>query len=127
MISREDFESFMIRMELDFEEIGENLWIVDPDRTGRSSIVVGYSPPLVVLRSAVRAAPEDDVERLALFARLLELNASDLVHGAYGLEDGEIVLADALEVENLDFSEFQASLESLSLALSSHKDQLTPG
>lgn len=127
MISREDFESFMIRMELDFEEIGENLWIVDPDRSGSASVVVSYSPPLVVMRSAVRGVPVDDEERLALYGRLLELNATDLVHGAYGVEDGEVVLTDALEVENLDFSEFQASLESLSIALSSHKDQLTTG
>jgi len=47
MISREDFESFMIRMELDYEEIGENLWIIDPEVSGRSSIVVSFSPPLV--------------------------------------------------------------------------------
>lgn len=127
MISREDFESFMIRMDLDFEEIGENLWIVDPDRTGRSSIVVSYSPPLVVLRSAIREDPDNDADRLSLYARLLELNALDLVHGSYGLEDGEIVLSDALEVENLDFSEFQASLESLSLALTAHQDELTAG
>lgn len=127
MISREDFESYMIRMDLDFEEIGENLWIVDPDRTGRASIVVSYSPPLVVLRSAIRQDPENDADRLSLYARLLELNAMDLVHGAYGLEDGEIVLSDALEVENLDFSEFQASLESLSLALTAHQDELTAG
>lgn len=127
MISREDFESFMIRMELDFEEIGENLWIVDPDRSGHASVVVSYSPPLVVMRSAVRTVPGDDSERLALYGRLLELNATDLVHGAYGVEDGEVILTDALEVENLDFSEFQASLESLSIALSSHKDQLTTG
>ncbi|MGI9038027.1 MAG: hypothetical protein ACR2GQ_04100 [Gemmatimonadota bacterium] len=125
MISREDFESFMIRMELDFEEIGENLWIVDPDRSGSASVVVSYSPPLVVMRSAVRGVPVDDEERLALYGRLLELNATDLVHGAYGVEDGEVVLTDALEVENLDFSEFQASLESLSIALTSHRDQLT--
>jgi hypothetical protein len=127
MISREDFESFMIRMELDFEEIGESLWIVDPDRSGRASVVVSYSPPLVVMRSAVREIPGDEKERLALYGRLLELNATDLVHGAYGVEDGEVILTDALEVENLDFSEFQASLESLSIALSSHKDQLTTG
>ena len=127
MISREDFESFMIRMDLDFEEIGENLWIVDPDRTGRSSIVVSYSPPLVILRSGIRPDPDNDADRLSLYSRLLELNALDLVHGAYGLEDGEIVLSDALEVENLDFSEFQASLESLSLALTAHQDELTAG
>lgn len=127
MISREDFESFMIRMDLDFEEIGENLWIVDPDRTGRSSIVVSYSPPLVILRSGIREEPDNDADRLSLYRRLLELNATDLVHGAYGLEDGEVILSDALEVENLDFTEFQASVESLSLALTSHKDQLLPG
>jgi len=127
MISREDFESFMIRMELDYEEIGENLWIVDPEVSGRSSIVVSFSPPLVVLRSAVDQAPADDAEQLKLYIRLLEMNASELVHGSYGLEDGEIVLSDALELENLDFSEFQASLESLSLALTSHKDNLTTG
>lgn len=127
MISREDFESFLIRMDVDFEEIGENLWIVDPGRTGRSSIVVSYSPPLVLLRSAIRSDPDNDADRLSLYARLLELNALDLVHGSYGLEDGEIVLSDALEVENLDFSEFQASLESLSLALTAHQDELTAG
>jgi len=119
MISREDFESFMIRMELDYEEIGENLWIIDPEVSGRSSIVVSFSPPLVVLRSAVEQAPADDAEK--------EMNASELVHGSYGLEDGEIVLSDALELENLDFSEFQASVESLSLALTSHIDNLTTG
>ena len=127
MISREDFESFMIRMELNYEEIGDNLWIIDPDLSGRSAIVVSYSPPLIVLRSAVEAEPGSDAERLKLYSRLLEMNASELVHGSYGLEDGEIVLSDALELENLDYSEFQASYESLSIALASHKDNLTTG
>lgn len=127
MISREDFESFMIRMELNYEEIGDNLWIIDPDLSGRSAIVVSYSPPLIVLRSAVGTEPGKDAERLKLYSRLLEMNASELVHGSYGLEDGEIVLSDALELENLDYSEFQASYESLSIALASHKDNLTTG
>lgn len=127
MISREDFESFMIRMELNHEEIGENLWIIDPDLSGRSAVVVSYSPPLIVLRSAVEQAPDTDAERLRVYSRLLEMNASELVHGSYGLEDGDIVLGDALELENLDFSEFQASYESISLALASHKDNLTTG
>ena len=51
---------------------------------------------------------------------LLELNATDLVHGAYGLEGDEVILVDALELQDLDYSEFQASLESLSLAVTSH-------
>ena len=48
------------------------------------------------------------------------LNATDVVHGAYGIEEGELILTDTLELENLDFTEMQASMESLQLAASSH-------
>jgi len=51
MISREDLESFLIRTEMEYEEIGESLWIVDPPggtATGEPAVVLSYSPPLVV-------------------------------------------------------------------------------
>lgn len=125
MISREDMESFLIRTELDYEEIGDAIWLVRPQGArADQGVVVSYSPPLVVLRARVVSVPEDEAARLRMFQRLLELNASDLVHGSYGLEDGEVILTDALELENLDFSEFQASLESLTLALTSHRPEL---
>ena len=41
--------------------------------------------------------------------RLLELNATDLVHGSYGISNGQYVLTEALELEHLDFEEFQAT------------------
>jgi hypothetical protein len=47
------------------------------------------------------------------------------VHGAYGIENGEVILSDTLELENLQFSEFRASLESLTLAVVSHWQELT--
>ena len=72
----------------------------------------------------VGMVPEGDHARLQLFQTLLELNASDLVHGAYGLEGDEVILVDALELQDLDYSEFLASLESLSLAVTSHVKQL---
>ncbi len=87
--------------------------------------MVSYSPPVVVFRTSIRTEPEDVDDQLQLYRTLLELNATDLVHGAYGLEDGEVVLGDTLELENLDFSEFRASLESLALAVTSHWHQLT--
>jgi hypothetical protein len=55
---------------------------------------------------------------------LLELNATDVVHGAYGLEDGEVVLSDTLELETLDFQEIQASVESIQLAASGHMERI---
>lgn len=127
MISREDLESFLIRTEMDHREIGEAMWLVDPVKDGRDdhpSVVVSLSPPLVILRVSIGMVPEGEHARLQLFRMLLELNATDLVHGAYGLEGDEVILTDALELQDLDYSEFLASLESLSLAVTSHLQQL---
>lgn len=128
MVSREDIESFLIRTELDFQEIDDGIWLVFPaiseEAEEQPGIVVNHEPPVVVFRASLRETPEDEDEQRRLFRRLLELNASDLVHGAYGLEDGEVILGDTLELENMDFSEFRASLESLTLAVTSHFQQI---
>ncbi|MCG8468013.1 MAG: YbjN domain-containing protein [Gemmatimonadetes bacterium] len=128
MLNREDIESFLIRSEADFQEVEEGLWLVlhsGEDARQGLGIVVNHQPPVVVFRADVRDLPIDDEDQLELYRRLLELNAVDLIHGAYGLEDGKVILSDTLELENLDFSEFRASLESLSLALTSHWGALT--
>jgi len=56
----------------------------------------------------------------ALYKNLLVWNATDVVHGAYGIEEGDLILTDTLELETLDFPELQASLESMQMAASSH-------
>ncbi|MBL8978079.1 MAG: hypothetical protein JNM53_06700 [Gemmatimonadetes bacterium] len=48
------------------------------------------------------------------------------MHGAYGLEGDRVVLVDTLELENLDFTEFEASFDSLTLALATHLGALAP-
>ena len=50
----------------------------------------------------------------------LEFNANDIVHGSYGIEENNIVISDALQLEDLDFSELQSSYESMVLAAASH-------
>ena len=128
MLNREDIESFLIRTEAEFEELDEGLWIVQPNgehAQRQPRIVVNYQPPVLVCRADIRDLPIDDEDQLALYRRLLELNAVDLIHGAYGLENDEVILSDTLELENLDFSEFRATLESLTLALTTHWDSLT--
>ena len=48
------------------------------------------------------------------------------MHGSYGVEGNHVVLTDTLELENLDFSEFEASFDSLTLALATHLGALAP-
>jgi hypothetical protein len=125
MVTREDLESYLIRMELELQEVAESMWIVKAPDDG-ASVVVNYTPPVVVLRMKVMDLPDhgDDVRLAALYRRLLELNAIDIVHGSYGIEENEIVLSDALELETLDFTELRSSYESMMLAASSHVAEL---
>ena len=58
--------------------------------------------------------------QLELYETLLKLNASEMVHGAYALDGKDIVLLDTLEYETMDKEEFEAALDSISLALSRH-------
>ena len=88
--------------------------------------VVHFAPPVVILRVRVMELPASEPRRSELFRQLLEYNARELVHGSYGLEGDHVVLTDTLELENLDFSEFEASFDSITLALASHLTTLAP-
>src|SRR5690606_32702655 len=116
MVTREDLETFLIRMDLEYEEVDEGMYLVR-SRNGGPPIVLHHSPPLLLLRMKVMDLP-DGAGSVELFRTLLELNATDVVHGAYGIEEGELILSDTLELETLDFHEVQASVESMQLAAS---------
>ena len=125
MMTREDLLSFFDRLyggSLTVVELEPNIWLV---RTPEDAeVVVHYAPPVVILRVRVMELPASEPRQGELFRQLLEYNARDLVHGSYGLEGDHVVLTDALELENLDFSEFEASFDSLTLALASHLGSL---
>jgi hypothetical protein len=122
MVTREDLESFLIRMDAEYEEVDEGMYLVRPS-TERLPIVLNYSPPLLLLRMKVMDLPAEN-GNAELYRTLLELNATDVVHGAYGLEDGELILSDTLELSTLDFEEVQASVESIQLAASGHMPRI---
>ena len=127
MITREDIQSFLDRLDgggLTVMEIEPNLWLA---RTrDDAEVVVHFAPPVVILRVRVMELPDSEPRRSELFRQLLEYNARELVHGSYGLEGNHVVLTDTLELENLDFNEFEASFDSITLALASHLSTLAP-
>jgi hypothetical protein len=127
MISREDLEGFIARLEgegVHAREVEPGLWVLTSNGDG-PEVVVHYAPPVVVLRVKVMTLPGKP-KKPDLYRHLLELNAKDLVHGSYGLDGHDIVLSDTLELENLNFNEFQSSFESMTLALASHLSTLAP-
>lgn len=125
MVTREDVDSFLLRMEQNYEELEEGMWLVQAGDDG-ARIVIHHSPPLLLFRLKVLDVPDDEKRCAELYRRLLELNATDMVHGSYGVEEDDIIIGDALELENLDFNEFQASIDSLQMAAASHVEALAP-
>jgi hypothetical protein len=128
MTSREDLEGFIDRMGAEgvqAEEAAPGLWVLKSPGKGDFAVGVHYLPPVVVLRVQVMKVPSDG-KRADLYRHLLELNARDVLHGSYGVDGEDVVLSDALELENLDFNEFQASFDSITMSLTAHLPTFAP-
>ncbi len=120
----ETLEGYLIRSGLEYESVEEGLWIIHDEVDHIDNIVIRYSPPIVVFRVKLMEVPEDPEAQRALYRRLLELNATEMVAGAYGLEGNAVIASETLQSENLDYNEFEAAIDSLSLAISEHYELL---
>ncbi len=120
MDSPEVIETYLIRSDLSFDTIEEGLWIVHDDLDHVDNIVVQHAPPLVVFRVKLMEAPEDREAAASLYELLLQLNASQMVSGAYALEGRAVIATETLQSENLDYNEFQAALDGLTLSITEH-------
>lgn len=125
MVTREDVDRYLLRMELDYEEVEEGMWLVNTQEDG-APLVVSHTPPLLVFRLKVMDIPDDERRCADLFRKLLEMNANELVHAAYGLEEGDVILTASLQLENLDFNEFQSMIDSFQMALAADLEDLAP-
>ena len=111
-------EEYLIDLMYTFREVEPNFWLLDDKEHDLEGIAVMYADPLVIFRVQVMDAPKQ--KREEFFVKLLELNASDMIQGAYGLEGDKVVIINTLQYETLDYSEFRASLDAISLALTQH-------
>ncbi|MBC8088673.1 MAG: hypothetical protein H7Z40_15525 [Phycisphaerae bacterium] len=127
MVTREDIEAFLDRLSADgasHRELEPGLWLVRPSGALAFDVVITHNPPVLLLRVKVMPLPTKGDELASISRRLLELNAQDLLHGSYGIEGEDIVLTEALELAHLEYEEFLASYESMTLALTSHMREL---
>ena len=116
MKSAEDIESYLLRIGLSSERVDTNIWLVKLD--GHENLAISIAGPVVAFRLKVMDVPVAGREQL--YRALLGLNTTDMVHGAFGLEGEAVVVVHALELENLDFNEFQAVIDDMTMVASKH-------
>ena len=117
-------EGYLVRSGVSYDALGDGMWVVNDDVDKVDNIVVTLADPIVLFRVKLMKLPADPATRSALYAKLLELNATSMVAGAYAIENDAIIAIDTLQVENLDYNEFQAAIDGLTLAITEHYDML---
>lgn len=109
----EDIEAYLLRTGTPFEALAPEMWNLHVQEN--QNLVVSVAGPLVVFRLKVMEVP--NTQRESFYETLLTLNTTELVHGAFGLESGAVVIVCTLAIENLDFNEFQATVDDISLSV----------
>jgi hypothetical protein len=118
----EDIESYLLRGGLPFENLSPGIWNVKTEHE-KENLLVSIAGPVVVFRVKLMELPR--ANREALFETLLRFNTTELIHGAYGIENEAVVVVSALPLENLDYNEFQSVIDDITLAVSKHYPTLS--
>jgi hypothetical protein len=122
MATQHDIEIFLDECKFPFEGISEGVWRVESPDNRVENIILSYVEPILVFRVNLMEVPVKNRE--AFYKRLLELNASEIPHGAFGIENKTVVLIDTLRVEDLQRNELQASIDSLGFTVAQYYEEL---
>ncbi|RPJ05689.1 MAG: hypothetical protein EHM28_11590, partial [Spirochaetaceae bacterium] len=90
MTIKEKINGYLLKLSLNHEEAADGTWIIRDRSNGSSNIVVAAADPVVIIRVNVMAIPKSDKEKF--FEKLLQLNAMEIVHGAYALESNNVII-----------------------------------
>ena len=122
MVTQNDIEIYLDDCGFPFEQIDEGIWRVESPDNNVEDIIVSYVDPVLVFRINLMKVPQNNRE--AFYARLLQMNATEISHGAFGIEDEVVVLIDTLQAEHLDRNELQASVDSLAFTVAQYYNEL---
>ena len=120
LTNRDDFERYLESSARPYSVLDEATLLVTVARD-QPAAVLRIQAPVVIIQVEIcniEAQPPKDTS--AFFRKLLELNATDLLHAAYGLAGNRVQLSAALELDNLDNNELEAALSDVALGLVKH-------
>ena len=122
MVTQHDIEIYLDDCGCPFEVVSDGVWRVESPDNNVNNIIMSLQAPILVLRVNLMKVPTKNRE--AFYQRLLNLNAMEISHGAFGVENETVMLLDTLQVEHLDRNELQASIDSLGFAVAQYYPEL---
>jgi hypothetical protein len=124
--TRDDIEAYLARSNQPNREVAEDTWLVGAGGSdARGGIAVRIEDGLCLFRMKVtNLSAIEPTQWTAFFRTLLEYNAAEMVHAAYGIADDMVLLTASLLLENLDYNEFVGVLEEMVLSGVDHQARL---
>jgi len=113
-------EQYLIDMMLTYRQVDKKMWLLEDEDRTLQGVIVMQAESEVIIRTDIMNVPKNN--QLELYTKLLELNATDIFHGAYALDSDnkKIILINTLHYDTMDYDDFRTSLEAFSLALATH-------
>jgi hypothetical protein len=124
MATHQDIEAYLGASGYALEEVAERTWLLrhgHDDSPERIAVRLEHDLVLFRLKVLDLARVRD---RPGLFQALLELNASEMLYGAYGVADGAVMLTSAISLSSLDLQELRNVVEEFNLSLHKHRELL---
>jgi len=119
-----NIEKFIVDIgySIKYKNRNEGIFVIENEADGVHNLIIGVATPILIFEQYLFAVKSDNVH---VFKSLLMKNR-DIIHGAFALtEDGsKVIFRYTLQTNNLDFNEFEAAVNSLSLLVSEYSEQL---
>ena len=116
---------FELGYELQNEFPEQEMVVISDRRMGINNLIIDCEYPILVFEQFIFDIKEEKKHDAKMFLRLLQMNR-DLIHGSFVVNDEgtKVIYRDTLQLENLDLNEIKGSIDSLSIAMVEHIDEL---
>ena len=120
----ETIEDFALRLDCKILYKNEQSGIlkIDNQADGIHNLILGVAPPILIMEQLLFSFREDNMD---MFKKMLQKNR-DTIHGAFVIseEGNRVLFRSTMQLQNLDFNEFESALNSLGLLLSEFSQQI---
>jgi len=95
---------------------------IDNQPDGIHNLIIGIAPPILIMEQFLFSFKTD---HCTMFKKLLQKNR-DTIHGAFVIneEGNKVLFRYTMQLENIDFNEFEGAINSLGLLLSEYSQEI---
>lgn len=117
-------EQFAIRLQcrIVYKNEQNGILKIDNEPDGIHNLIIGIAPPILIMEQFLFSFRADNLE---MFKQLLQKNR-DTIHGAFVIneEGNKVLFRYTMQLENINFNEFEGAINSLGLLLSEYSQQI---